>query len=228
MSSSPNGSSEGGEPRVEQTVYVIDDDSSTRELLAWLMKRHSIRCETFAEPKSFLAAYSRESSGCLILDLHLPGMSGLELQTKLKEQGVGIPVIFLSGRADVPNAVAAVKSGAYDFVEKPFDYRRIVTLVQQCLERDRQTRTRRQERQAIGERVAQLTQRELEVMERVVTGQLSRVIAEDLDISIKTVEAHRARIMEKLCVSSVAELVQAALEWKAGLEALAPRPRRGG
>jgi two-component system response regulator TtrR len=150
-----------------------------------------------------------------VLDLHMPGMSGLDVQRVLKEQGVQIPVIFLSGRADVPTAVEAVKSGAFDFIEKPFDYKRIVALVRECLDRDLQLIAERERRQVVATRIAQLTQREREVMELVVAGQLNRVIAEELDISIKTVEAHRAHIMEKLEVNSVAELVQAALASKA-------------
>jgi two-component system response regulator TtrR len=195
----------------EATVYVIDDDESIRELLAWLMKRNDLRVETFANAKSFLKSWRPEIPGCLVLDLFMPGMSGLELQQYLNEHGVAMPVIFLSGRADVPKAVRAVKSGAIDFIEKPFDYKRIVALVQECLRRDISARAERARRHETTERLAQLTQREREVLERVVSGKLNRVIAEELEISIKTVEAHRARIMEKLGVGSVAELVQATL-----------------
>jgi len=202
----PEGPGPGG-----PTVYVIDDDAPIRELLAWLMRRHGIRCEAFADARSFLKAYQPDSPGCLILDLQMPGMSGLDLQNVLKEQGVRMPVIFLSGRADVPKAVQAVKGGAIDFIEKPFDYKRIVALVQECLARDAEGRGEREKRKAIVSRLAQLTPREREVMERVVAGKLNRVIAEELDISIKTVEAHRAHIMEKLGVNSVAELVQASV-----------------
>ena len=201
-----------GLPATSPTVYVIDDDASTRELLAWLMKRHTIACETFAEPRSFLKAYRPGGAACLILDLHMPGMTGLDLQRTLREQGVQLPVIFLSGRADVPKAVEAVKCGAVDFVEKPFDYKKIVELVRECLARDEQARHGRDKRRVMGERIAQLTQREREVMERVVAGQMNREIAEQLDISIKTVEAHRAKIMEKLGLRAVQELVQAALD----------------
>jgi FixJ family two-component response regulator len=202
-------------PAPTQTVYVVDDDPSTRELLAWLMKRNALHCETFAEPKSFLKAYKPGGPACVILDLHMPGMTGLDLQKTLNEQGVQVPIIFLSGRADVPRAVEAVKSGAVDFVEKPFDYKKIVELVRECLARDAQSRDQRERLRLVGQRVAQLTQREREVMERVVAGQMNREIAEELDISIKTVEAHRAHIMVKLCAGSVVELVQAVLEWKA-------------
>jgi two-component system response regulator TtrR len=195
----------------EPTVYVIDDDESIRELLGWLMKRNGIRCEAFANARSFLKAWAPESPGCLVLDLHMPGMSGLDLQQYLNEHGVRMPVIFLSGRADVPNAVKAVKSGAIDFIEKPFDYKRIVALVQDCLQRDAVARSEQVQGKAAAARLATLSQREREVLDRVVAGKLNRVIAEELEISIKTVEAHRARIMEKLGVGSVAELVQATI-----------------
>jgi FixJ family two-component response regulator len=199
----------------EPTVYVVDDDSSTRELLAWLMKRNGLRAEVFPDARSFLKAYRPEVPGVLVLDLNMPGMSGLDLQQYLKGQGVLLPVIFLSGRADVPNAVRAVREGAIDFIEKPFDYKRVVALVGECIRRDAETRAGRDMKRASRERIEQLTQREREVLEQIVAGRMNREIAEALDISIKTVEAHRARIMEKLEVNSVAELVQAALLAKA-------------
>ena len=193
----------------EPTVFVVHDDSSTRELLAWLMKRHGIRAEIFPDARSFLSVCRPDTRGCLVLDLNMPGMSGLDLQKCLKERGVELPVIFLSGRADVPKAVHAVKEGAVDFIEKPFDYKRVVELIGDCLRRDAATREERERRREIERRLAQLTQREREVLEEVVAGRLNREIAEKLAISVKTVEAHRAKIMEKIEVSSVAELVQA-------------------
>jgi RNA polymerase sigma factor (sigma-70 family) len=193
------------------TVYVVDDDASTRELLAWLMKRHAIPAEVFPDARSFLRLYRPEFPGVLVLDLNMPGMSGLDLQQYLKEHGVLMPVIFLSGGADVPKAVRAVKEGAIDFIEKPFDYRRVVALVEECLKRDAEGRASRDRRRVMCERLAQLTQREREVLDQIVAGRLNREIAEILDISVKTVEAHRAKVMEKLEVNSVAELVQAKL-----------------
>ena len=195
----------------EATVFVVDDDSSTRELLAWLMKRHGLRAELFPDARSFLKSYKAEMPGCLVVDLNMPGMSGLDLQQYLKEHGVLIPVVFLSGRADVPKAVKAVREGAIDFLEKPFDYRRVVTLVEDCIRRDAEARERHERKRVYCERLAQLTQREREVLDLVVAGRMNREIAEKLDISIKTVEAHRSKIMEKLGVDSVAELVQATL-----------------
>lgn len=193
------------------TVYVVDDDSSTRELIGWLMKRNGIEAQLFADARAFLRVYRPELPGCLLLDLNMPGMNGLELQQYLNEQGVLLPVIFVSGRADVPKAVRAVKEGAIDFLEKPFDYKQLVALVQKCFERDAARRAERARRRAVAERLAQLTHREREVLERVVHGKLNREIAEELDISVKTVEAHRARLMEKVGAASVAELVQAVM-----------------
>jgi RNA polymerase sigma factor (sigma-70 family) len=193
------------------TVYVVDDDSSTRELLAWLMKRHGLPTEVFPDARAFLDIYRPEFPGVLVLDLDMPGMSGLDLQQYLKEQHVQLPVIFLSGRADVPKAVRAVREGAIDFIEKPFDYRRVVSLVEECLRRDAEARAGHDRHRVARERLSQLTQREREVLDLVVAGKMNREIAEQLDISIKTVEAHRARLMEKLEVNSVAELVQAKL-----------------
>ena len=190
------------------TVYVVDDDSSTRELLSWLMKHNDLAVEAFPDARSFLRSYRADHPGCLVLDLNMPGMSGLDLQHYLKEQGVVLPVIFLSGRADIPKAVQAVREGAFDFLEKPFDYRRVVDLVRECIERDRVQRAGHDRKRLAGERLGQLTQREREVLDLVVAGKLNREIAEALGISIKTVEAHRSKFMEKLEVSSVAELVQ--------------------
>ena len=193
------------------TVFVVDDDNSTRELLAWLMKRHDLPVEVFPDARAFLESYRAERPGCLVVDLNMPGMSGLELQQYLKEHGVSLPVIFLSGRADVPKAVKAVREGAIDFIEKPFDYKRVVELVEECIRRDAGQRAATEARRLHVERLATLTQREREVMALVVAGKMNREIAEGLDISIKTVEAHRAKIMEKLEVGSVAELVQVSL-----------------
>lgn len=192
-------------------VHVVDDDASIRELLAWLMKSNAIEVATFANAQHFLKAYRPGTPGCLIVDLYMPGMSGLELQRYLIDHDIRIPVIFLSARADIANAVAAVKSGAVDFIEKPFDYKKILALVQDCLARDALLQAARRDQDDKQGRLALLTQREREVMNRVVEGKINRVIAEELAISIKTVEAHRARVMEKLDVHSMAELMQMAL-----------------
>ncbi len=194
------------------TIYVVDDDASIRELLAWLMKSNGLAVATFANAQLFLKAYKVGSPGCLIVDLYMPGMSGLELQHYLIEHDIVIPVIFLSARADITKAVSAVKHGAIDFIEKPFDYKKIVALAQDCLFRDQLLRGARGNLDAKQARLALLTDREREVMHRVISGKINRVIAEELSIGVKTVEAHRAKIMEKLEVNSVAELVQLAMQ----------------
>ena len=194
------------------TVYVVDDDASIRELLAWLMKSNDIAVATFANAQHFLKMYQAGAPGCLIVDLYMPGMSGLELQHYLIEHNILIPVIFLSARADIAKAVKAIKHGAIDFIEKPFDYKKMVALAQDCLFRDRLLRGARGNLDAKQARISLLTQREREVMHRVISGKINRVIAEELSIGVKTVEAHRAKIMEKLEVDSVAELVQIAMQ----------------
>lgn len=197
------------------TVYVVDDDESIRELLTWLMKSNGIAVAAFSGAQQFLKSYRAGSPGCLIVDLYMPGMSGLELQHYLIEHDIVMPVIFLSARADIAKAVAAVKHGAIDFIEKPFDYKKIVALAQDCLVRDQLLRGASGNLGAKQARLALLTDREREVMHRVVSGKINRVIAEELMIGVKTVEAHRAKIMEKLEVESLAELVQIALQSKA-------------
>ena len=194
------------------TVYVVDDDASIRELLAWLMTSNGIAVATFANAQHFLKTYQAGAPGCLIVDLYMPGMSGLELQHYLIEHNILIPVIFLSARADIAKAVKAIKHGAIDFIEKPFDYKKMVALAQDCLIRDQHMRGARGNLDAKQARLSLLTQREREVMHRVISGKINRVIAEELSIGVKTVEAHRAKIMEKLQVASVAELVQIAMQ----------------
>lgn len=194
------------------TVYVVDDDASIRELLSWLMKSNGIAVATFANAQLFLRAYRPELPGCLFVDLYMPGMSGLELQHYLIEHDILMPVIFLSARADVAKAVAAVKHGAIDFIEKPFDYKKIVALALDGLARDKLLRASRSDLDGKQARLALLTNREREVMQLVVAGKINRLIAEELLIGVKTVEAHRAKIMEKLEVKSIAELVQIAMQ----------------
>lgn len=196
---------------LEPRVFVVDDDQSIRELLGWLMQRHGLRAELFADAASFLDIYRPDQPGCLILDLHLPGMSGLDLQSYLNDQGVVLPVIFLSGGADVSKAVKAVKSGAVDFIEKPFDYKRIVALVKDCVESDLAARRAKAGANRHADRFSMLSQREREVLSLVIEGRINREIAETLSISIKTVEVHRAHVMEKLGAKSLAQLVQITL-----------------
>ena len=199
-------------PAAAPIVFIVDDDASIRELLAWLMRREGLEARAFANARGFVEVYRPEQPGCLLLDLNMPGMNGLDLQQYLNDHDIVMPVIFLSGRADIAEAVRAVKGGAVDLIEKPFDYRRIVALVHDCLARDGAMRAARGKEQAAAGRFAQLSHREQEVVEKVVAGKMNREIAEELAISIKTVEAHRARLMEKLGANSVTDLVQAVLQ----------------
>jgi RNA polymerase sigma factor (sigma-70 family) len=189
-------------------AYVVDDDESMRTLWQWLMESRGIAARTYATAAAFLDTYRDEGTACLVLDLQLPDMSGLDLQRRLGELGVDIPVVFVTGHGDVPAAVSALKGGAVDFIEKPFDYRLAVRTVERAFERDRENRERRARRAALDARLALLTEREREVLGRVVEGRPNKAIAQELDISVKTVEVHRAKVMEKLGADSVAELVQ--------------------
>jgi len=189
-------------------AYVVDDDPSLRTLWEWLMSSNGIAVQTFASAAGFIQSYRRGEPGCLVLDVRLPGMSGPELQDYLRREAIEIPIVFVSAHGDVPTAVNALKGGAVDFIQKPFDYRDAVAAVRRALERDAHDRERRAKRELLAERLAALTERERGVLQRVVEGKANKVIAAELDISVKTVEAHRAKVMEKMGVDSVAELVQ--------------------
>jgi two-component system, LuxR family, response regulator FixJ len=194
------------------TAYVVDDDESIRTLWRWLMESNGIPVETYASAHEFIAGYRDGDAGCLVLDLQLPGMSGLELQGYLKRSGIGIPIVFVTGHGDVPTAVSALKGGAVDFIEKPFGHREALAVIQKALLRDAENRENRLSRSRVAGRLATLTEREREVLQWVVRGKANKVIAAELDISVKTVEFHRARVMEKMGVASVAELVHVAMQ----------------
>jgi FixJ family two-component response regulator len=190
------------------TAYVVDDEESIRSLWQWLMASNGIAVQTFPTATAFIQSYRRGDPGCLVLDVRLPGMSGPELQDHLRQEALEIPIVFVSAHADVPTAVNALKGGAVDFIQKPFDYREAVAAVRRALERDAQNRERSTKRAQLAERLAALTERERGVLQRIIEGKANKVIAAELDISVKTVEAHRAKVMEKMAVDSVAELVQ--------------------
>jgi two-component system response regulator TtrR len=194
------------------TAYVVDDDEAIRTLWRWLMESNGIAVQTFGTAAEFIAAYQEGGLACLVLDVRLPGMSGLELQDYLKREGIEIPIVFVSGHGDVPTAVSALKGGAVDFIQKPFGYREVLQIIQRAFERDAEIREKRAKRSQVTERVAALTEREREVMQRVIEGKLNKVIADELGISMKTVEFHRAKVMEKMGADSVAGLVQLMLQ----------------
>lgn len=202
-------------------VYIVDDDEAIRDSLRWLLEAKGFLVETYASAEQFLATYRWDYPGCLILDVRMPGMTGLELYEKLTSLNYCLPVVFVTGHGDVPMAVNAVKMGAVDFIEKPFEDQKLVDLIQRCLVLDAQCRSRVHKSTAIRACLEQLTPREREVMDQVVTGQHNKIIADRLGISIKTVEAHRARVMEKMGAKSVADLVQLVL-YKDGVKSSAP------
>jgi len=196
---------------MKPTAYVVEDDESIRTLWTWLMESNGISVRTFHSAPEFIAAYQPGAPGCLVLDLRLPGMSGLELQEHLKRNRVDIPIVFVTAHGDVRTAVTAIKEGAVDFIEKPFSYRQAVSIVEKAFQRDAESRERRARQERIGGRIAALTERERAVLRRVIEGKQNKVIADELTISVKTVEFHRAKLMEKMGVDSVAELVQLTL-----------------
>ena len=196
----------------EPRVYIVDDDEAMRDSLKWLLESRGLKVELYASSEAFLAAFNNDFRGCLVLDVRMPGMSGIDLYSRLQARASTLPVIFITGHGDVPMAVSALKKGAADFIEKPFNDQSMVRLIQSCLKQDRAASAKRAERASLEQSLERLTQREREVLNLIVTGKLNKQIADDLDISIKTVEVHRSRVMEKMGANSVAELVQRVLK----------------
>jgi FixJ family two-component response regulator len=190
-------------------VYLVDDDDAVRDSLGLLLRSIGLECEMFDSALEFLEHYDGRRHACLVADIRMPGLSGLELQQRLNDQHAPVPIIFITGHGDVPMAVAAMKAGATDFIQKPFRDQDLIDRIHKALEADKERRAARAETETIRERLALLTPRETEVMERVVKGQANKVIAMDLGVSQRTVELHRARVMRKLKMRSLAELVHA-------------------
>ncbi|HWW19663.1 MAG TPA: response regulator [Steroidobacteraceae bacterium] len=192
----------------QPTVFVVDDDDAVRSSLRMLLKSVGRTVVDYASATAFLAAYKFDRPGCLVLDIRMPGMSGLELQDQLNERGAIVPVIFISGHADVPMAVEAVQHGAFDFLQKPFRDQDLLDRVQAAIERDSANRRQLRERESLQKRLNSLTDREREVLDLVTQGKANKVMAGDLGVSQRTVEIHRARVMEKMEASSLAQLVR--------------------
>ncbi|EYC51587.1 LuxR family transcriptional regulator [Hylemonella gracilis str. Niagara R] len=193
------------------TVYVVDDDEAVRDSLQWLLEGKDYRVRCFDSAESFLSRYDPREVACLIADIRMDGMTGLELQNRLLEKHSPLPIVFITGHGDVPMAVDTMKKGAMDFIQKPFNEAQLLDLVERMLDRARAAFSEYQlaaDRDAL---LAKLTTRESQVLERIVAGRLNKQIADDLGISIKTVEAHRANIMEKLNANTVADLLKIAL-----------------
>jgi two-component system response regulator TtrR len=194
-----------------QMIYVVDDDEAMRDSMSWLLEGEGYQVASFDSAENFLHSLNAAMRGCLILDVRMPEMSGLELQERLEQLGSPLPIIFVTGHGDVPMAVDALQRGACDFIEKPFNNEDLLSRIHRALALEQQQAVRRQRDGAVAQRIAQLTQREREVMQLVVAGKLNKLIADELAISMKTVEAHRARVMEKMGVGTLAELVQAVI-----------------
>jgi len=194
--------------QAEETVFVVDDDEAMRSSLKWLIESMGMHVETYDSAQGFLDAYFPGRAGCLLLDVRMPGMSGLELQAYLARREQRIPVIIITGHGDVSMAVKAMKNGAVDFIEKPFDDEALIVSIRNALQHDEKQRTLRSQRADITARMSELTPRENEVMAMVTDGKSNKEIAAALGVSAKTVEVHRARVMDKMRADSLAELVR--------------------
>jgi len=193
-------------------VFIVDDDEAVRDSLALLIRSVGLSVTTFSSANEFIETYDPSAEGCLVLDVRLPGMSGLELQQKLSEDGADLPVVFITGHGDVPMAVRAMRRGAVDFLQKPFSDQDLLDRVQQALAEQSARRQTMHSKATLAQRIESLTPREHEVMELVVEGHANKVIANRLGMSQRTVEVHRAHIMRKMEADSLAQLVRTVLE----------------
>jgi RNA polymerase sigma factor (sigma-70 family) len=200
----------------QPTIFIVDDDPAMRDSLSWLIETIGYPVKVFSSAQEFLDAYRPDYPGCLILDVRLPGMSGIQLQQKMKGDGIHLPVIIISGHGDVPMAVKAMQQGAMVFLEKPFRDQELLDNIQEALVVDEQNRKRDAISSEVQSCVDSLTQREKEVMGLMVKGNPSKEIARHCGISVKTIEIHRARVMEKMKAASLPELVHMILNLQAG------------
>lgn len=191
-----------------QTVFVVDDEMTVRNSLKWLLESVKIPVETFESGQSFLIAYHEEMRGCLVLDIRMPQLSGLELMKRLRSQDIQMPIIFLSAHGDIPMAVQALKDGAFDFLEKPYNNQKFLDCVQNALEYESVNQVRKNADDDLTTRLENLTPRERDIINLVVSGKSNKEIAKTLNISHKTVEAHRGRLMLKMGVNNVIDLVR--------------------
>ena len=194
--------------QAEETVFVIEDDDSMRRALARLIRSVSLQVETFTSAQEFLSHPPPEGPCCLVLDIRLPGLSGLQLQESLNQYGMGIPIIFITGHGDVPMSVQAMKAGAVDFLQKPVNDQQLLDAVHRALSKDRKERSRRARNVAVRGRYEILTPREQEVLSLVVSGLKNKEIADEMGASERTVKVHRARVMEKMQAVSLPHLVR--------------------
>ncbi|MEX0744259.1 MAG: response regulator [Phycisphaeraceae bacterium] len=201
--------------RKHATVFVVDDDKAVRDSLAWLVEAMDVKVEAFGTADELLdrlTSLNTVPPGCIVADIRLPGMSGLDLQDRLRELHIHLPFVVISGHGDVPLAVRAMKAGAVDFIEKPFSDRKLIDRIQHALVHDEKRRLEVASKQVLRRRINRLTARERQVMSLVVQGKLNKQVAASLDLSPKTVEVHRAHVMEKMEAGSLAELVRMAVQ----------------
>ena len=196
----------------QPAVFIVDDDDAVRSSLRLLLKSAGLGTVAHASAKEFLDTWQPEQPGCLILDVRMPGMSGLELQAELNRRGAIIPVVFISGHGDIPMAVEAIQHGAFDFLQKPFGDQDLLNRVQRALAADGENRKLLAQRDLLRERFESLTPREREVLALVTQGKANKVMAGDLGVSQRTVEIHRARVMEKMGANSLAQLVRMTID----------------
>ena len=190
------------------TVFLIDDDEDLCNLIVLYLEHADVNVQPFASAEAFLSNFDPAQPGCLLLDIYMPGMSGLELQQELIRREIETPIMIMTSQGDVPTAVQAMKAGAIDYIEKPLDPEQLIRRIHECLEIDSTRREKALRHERYNQHLAQLTPREYEVMELMVAGKMNKVIAADLDISQRTVEDHRAKIMEKLQAKSIADVVR--------------------
>jgi two-component system response regulator FixJ len=195
----------------DQKIFIVDDDDAVRDSLGLLLKSAGLEAEAFGSGDEFLEAFDPAWEGCILLDIRMPGISGMEVQRRLVDRGCGLPVIFITGHGDIPMAVEAMHLGAHDFIEKPFQDHELLDCIQGALEAQRQQHDALALKQSVQDKFGTLTPREVEVLEAVVQGHANKVIAMDLELSQRTVEIHRARVMEKMQARSLAGLVRLSL-----------------
>jgi len=202
----------------EAYVFIVDDDASVRDSLRWLIESVQLKVLSFNSAQEFLDGYKNQQTGCVVLDVRMPGISGLDLQEELRQQGFVLPVIIITGHADVPMAVRAFKSGAYDFIEKPFNDQHLIDRIQQAIEKSRSQKVSIQRQQEAANRLKKLSSREKQVLDCIVAGSSNKTMARELEISVKTIETHRANLMSKMKAGSISELVRIALLAERGAE----------
>lgn len=196
---------------MDQIVYVVDDDPDVRESIMFMLENEGLSVAGFEDPRALLDHVNEKSAGCLVLDVRLPHMDGLQLLEALRARSVNMPVVFISGHGDIPMAVRAVQAGALDFLEKPFRDEQLLEKVRNGLELERSEHEHAAERAAIEKRLEKLTPREREVMEGMLKGKLNKLIADDMNVSVRTVEVHRAHVLEKLGARNSSDMVRMVL-----------------